>query len=491
MRRMTSNGARVMCSGVLVLMAAGAASASSHREAPFVTENPKVDGTDFYMFNSYEPGRDGFVTLVANYLPLQDAYGGPNYFALDPNAQYDINIDNDGDALPDIIFRFQATNTLKDLTVDVGGIPVSVPLINIGGVGPGRDDTTFLNVVETYKAWIVRPAAGTREPIRDAASGDVTFKKPVDNVGNKSLADYASYAADHVYDINIPGCSQQGRLFVGQRKDPFVVNLGETFDLVNTDPVGPPDAELDSLAYKNVTSFILEVPASCLTNGSESVVGGWTTASLRMKRTLTETPTFDQPAMERGEYVQVSRLGMPLVNELVIGIKDKDLFNASQPVDDGQFALYVTNPTLPVLLNVLFGVTPPCLPRNDLVTVFLTGVPGVNQPAGVVASEMLRLNTNTDPDNGGIAVTPKGSQSSLGVLGGDLSGYPNGRRPGDDVVDISLRVVMGVLYSDAGDPNGCAPSGLLPLTDGATISDQNFSDGFPYLLDPVPGSPSN
>lgn len=465
--------------------------ASSHREAPFITENPKVDATDFYMFNSYEPGREGYVTLIANYIPLQDPYGGPNYFTMDPNARYDIHIDNDGDAREDVTFRFEFTNVLKNLTVPVGGVNASVPLMNIGGIGPQLNATGPLNIIENFTVKVAfghNPLPATQNVV-NAATGSTTFIKPADNIGTKSIPDYAAYATNHVYDVAFPGwCTTNGRMFVGQRKDPFVVNLGKTFDLVNLNPLGPVDGGVDDLANKNVTSLILEIPTSCLTE-DDSVIGGWTTASLRKTRNLITNPTFAIPSQETGTFIQVSRLGMPLVNELVIGLKDKDRFNASEAVNDGQFAIYVTNPTLPVLLNVLFGVTPPCLPRNDLVAAFLTGVPGLNKPIDVTPAEMLRLNTNTSATNG-IPAKPKGMQNNLGVIGGDLAGFPNGRRPGDDVVDIALRVVMGVLYPDAGEPNGCAPAGTLPLTDGAIVNDSFFDETFPYLLTPLPGSGS-
>jgi len=450
--------------------------ASSHREAPFITEIPKVDGTDFYMFNSYEPGREGYVTIVANYVPLQDAYGGPNYFALDPDARYEIHIDNDGDAREDITFTFRIKNTLRDLQLDIGGQMVSVPLINIGAIAPGN--TSALNVIESYTMNVRYGEHGQSLPIMNATAGGTKFLKPVDNIGNKSIPDYPAYAAAHVFDFAVPGFGENGRVFVGQRKDSFVVNLGETFDLVNTNPLGPVDGEADDLADKNVTSFIIEVPAACLRSGDEPVIGGWTTASLQKVRLLKPSPSFNMPTKEEGPWVQVSRLGMPLVNEVVIGLKDKNKFNNSRPKNDGQFALYVTNPTLPALLNVLFGVTPPCLPRTDLVAAFLTGVPGLNQPADVVASEMLRLNTTTP-------VTPAGQQNNLGVIGGDAAGFPNGRRPGDDVIDITLRVAMGVLL-----PVDCAPSGQLPFTDGAFVDDGFFDDSFPYLRTPIAGSPN-
>ena len=174
------------------------------------------------------------------------------------------------------------------------------------------------------------------------------------------------------------------------------------------------------------------------------------------------------------------------MNELVIGLRDKDKFGASRPRNDAQFAIYVTNPTLPTILGSLFSVTPPTLPRNDLVQVFLTGVPGLNQPANVQASEILRLNTDTIT----IPAKPRGMQNRMGVIAGDNAGFPNGRRPGDDVVDIALRVVMGALYPDAGQPNGNAPVGNLAFTDGAFLDDSFFDAVFPYLKPPLSFSPN-
>lgn len=463
----------------------GAAAASSHREAPFVTEHPKLDATDFYMFRAYEPGRGDYVVLIANYVPLQDPYGGPNYFQLDPQAIYEIHIDNDGDGLEDITFQFQMKHKLRDIQLEVGAgqqkASVSVPFINIGPITVG--DNKALNVLESYTVNMIRGdrRSGTSLPVWNFDTGAMEFDKPVDNIGNKSLPDYESYAAQYLYNIGIPGCSGQGRLFVGQRKDPFVVNLGETFDLVNiTNPLGDPDAEADDLADANVTSFILELPISCVKSGSQSVIGAWTTASLPKKRSLRNAPSYNSPAKEKGPWVQMSRLSAPLVNEVVIGLKDKDKFNASEPKDDGQFATYVTNPTLPAVIEILYfnaGVRAPTLfPRTDLVAAFLTGIDGLNSNGSV--AEMMRLNLD-------IAPTSSAQQSRLGVLAGDLAGFPNGRRPGDDVVDIELRVAMGVLL-----PPDKAPSGQLPFTDGAIVGATFFDDAFPYLKTPLPGSPN-
>jgi hypothetical protein len=487
----------LLISNLMAIALAPQAYASSHREAPFITKNPKADATDFYMFRSYEPGREQFITLIANYIPLQDAYGGPNYFAMDPDALYEIHIDNNGDAREDLTFQFRFASANKDTQLTVGGKKMSIPLV-INGGAIADVNPAGANVRETYTVSVVRGdrRTGTRAAVTNASGGGATFDKPIDNIGNKSIPDYAAYAAKHVYSVNIPGCATPARMFVGQRKDPFVVNLGETFDLINIKAPAVeflPNAERnarDDLADKNVTSIELEVATACLTaaGSSDPVIGGWTTASLRQGRLLNPTPgATTGAAKEGGAWTQVSRLGAPLVNEVVIGLKDKDKFNASKPSADAQFADYVTNPTLPALVEILYGSAgakaPTNFPRNDLVAAFLTGVKGLNQPATVTASEMLRLNT-------AIAPTASGSQKRLGVIDGDNAGFPNGRRPGDDVVDIALRVVMGKLCTlNLGCVPGDAPAGAIRFTDGAYLDETFIGTSFPYLKTPLPGSP--
>ena len=455
--------------------------ASSHREAPSIAGLPRLDGTDFYMFRSYEPGRSAYVTFIANYIPLQDPYGGPNYFNLDPNAVYKIHVDNDGDADSDLSFEFNFKTIEKNFTVNANGVKTATPLILAG-----RVDATGanLNVQQTYTLTLVRH--GRRETLRNETLGGEVFLKPADNIGTKAIPDYDDYARSFIYEVSIPDCSAPARVFVGQRKDGFVVNLGEVFDLVHLNPVGPRDGEPNTISDKNVTSLALEVPIGCLTRGKDPVIGGWTTASLR----------------DDDHWKQVSRLGMPLVNELIIGLPDKDKFNASRPVDDGQFLHYVTNPFLPVLLNSLFGnaAVMPASPRNDLVAAFLTGVKGLNQPLKVAPGEMLRLNTSIQP-------TPPPAQNDLGVLGGDLAGFPNGRRPYDDVVDITLRVAEGALCGAIGNCGAetSDPNHGLPYTDGARAAGPDAAHAhvtgeikaadtylpiFPYLNTPFPGSPN-
>jgi hypothetical protein len=477
----------------------GAAFASSHREAPFIASQPQVDATDFYMFRSYESGREGYVTLVANYLPLQDPYGGPNYFKLDPTAVYEIHVTNDGGAVENVTFQFKFQTTNDDNKFNVGGKQVSIPIVQNGSADVSTPNSPALNVHEKYTLSIIRGArrSGTAQAVTNLTQGGTSFDKPVDYIGTKTISNYIDYANKHIYEVQIPGCTGTGRVFVGQRKDPFVVNLGETFDLVNIkypavelNPLAE-FATIDSLADKNVTSLIIEAPIACLTEGRSGIIGGWTTASVPANRTVNATPGSGlDPTSTSGALVQVSRLGAPLVNEVVIGLKDKNKFNSSEPKDDGQFADYVTNPTLPMLLEVLFGAAgvkaPTNFPRTDLVAAFLTGVTGVNQPPGVVVSEQLRLNTATPP-------TPMSSQNRLGVIGGDNAGFPNGRRPGDDVVDIELRVAMGVLCTL--NIGGCvpanAPAGALKYTDGAYITATFFANSFPYLRAPLKGSPND
>jgi hypothetical protein len=501
--------------------------ASSHREAPAITRMPLEDSTDFYLFNSYEAGRDGYVTLLANYIPLEQPYGGPNYFALDPAALYEIHIDNDGDAKENLTFQFRFTNRLandnRGIKLNIAGPNVAVPLKNVGGVSAG--DNSNLNFRESYQVWVVRGDRRFGQAAQlTSGNGATVFGKPYDFVGTKtfgSVANYKAYANSFIHTVNIPGCNMPGRVFVGQRKEGFAVNLGPVFDLVNFVPVegdsapgagdgkGFPGGITQKRANNqvddaNVTTLALEVHKSCLVGNGNGVIGGWTSASLRQARLLNPLPTFGRPDVDGGPWVQVSRLGMPLVNELVIGLPDKDRFSASEPKFDGQFGTYVTNPTLPALLDALFrgpvnqtlgtnfmNIAPNNIPRNDLATAFLTGFAGVNQLAKVTPSEMTRLNT-------GIPSVPAASQSNFGVAGGDLAGFPNGRRPGDDTVDIALRVVMGALCyplnigGNAVDLKLCkpenAPLGQVPFTDGAPVSAADFDETFPYLSTPLPGA---
>lgn len=518
-----SAGITLTAGAALLLSAVTPAWSSSHREAPFITEMPKVDNTDVYAFRSYEPGREGFVTLISNFQPLQEPGGGPIYYPLDPDALYEIMIDSNGDAVEDTTFQFDFNNNLRrgtGKTITAGGKTLPIPLRYDGQVTELNDSN--LGFIERYTVTQVKGdrREGTRTAVTSARGGASLFK-PLDNVGNKTIPNYPAYADQFVYDIAIPGCSGGGRVFVGQREENFAVNLGPIFDLVNFVPIqGEPDPIYSSgdpfpggitqsqqnqelINHYNITTIAIEVPISCLTGDGNGVIGIWSTASLPQSRLLKPNPTFEQPATQGGAFVQVSRLGNPLVNEVVIGLPQKNLFNAAEPTQDTVLADFVTNPTFPELLDRLFRqpvnatlgtnfstLAPTNFPRTDLVAAFLTGIPTLNQQASVTPSEMLRLNTRVNP-------TPQGRQHPLGVVADDLAGFPNGRRPGDDVVDIVLRVAMGRLCHPIpinGQPTQLgfcqprdAPTGTVAYTDGAP-STQSMNR-FPYLNPPLRGAP--
>ncbi|MFA8386245.1 MAG: DUF4331 domain-containing protein [Pelagibaca sp.] len=515
----SKNTARLTMSVSLAALVATAATGSSHREAPGITEQPKVDATDFYMFRSYEPGREDYVTFIANYIPLQAPYGGPNYFTMDPDAIYEIHIDNDGDAIEDLTFQFDFTNELAmdgaGIALQIGDATVAIPLRTAGQITGAASDP--LNEIESYSVTLIEGdrRSGERSALA-GAGGATTFAKPIDYIGEKTLPDYEGYANSLIHNVTIPGCDAGGKVFVGQRAEAFAVNLGAIFDLVNLVPlegsISNDRANDDLVGEFNVTSLALEVPISCVTGDGNGVIGAWTTASLPQGEVEDPSPTYGATSVYGGAFVQQSRLSNPLVNEVVIGLPDKDLFNAAEPTQDGALATCVTNPTLPALVDILFrdalgatdNIAPSNLPRQDLVTAFLTGFPGFNQMATVTPSEMMRLNT-------GVPVTPRAQQNPFGVVAEDLAGFPNGRRPGDDTVDIALRVVMGALChpvplgaelgvagavedtdSDLINLGLCAPEdapvGNAPFIDGAPISAAELQNRFPYLNTPLPGA---
>jgi hypothetical protein len=521
------------------LVGAPDARASSHREAPFVTKNPKVDSTDLYAFKSYENLRDGYITIIANYQPLQDAYGGPNYFTLDPEALYEIHVDNNGDGAEDLTFQFRFSNTLNaactncNLPITLEGVTKTndVSLLAVGPIGPAATATTGLHVLETYTLNMVKGdrRTGVVTPL------GTTFKKPVDNIGTTTLGDfntYTAYANNHITDVAIPGCTPPAgtspRVFVGQRAEGFAANIGVIFDLIQSPNIfatitggstpagrGRQTNVFDTgvLAGKNVTSIALEIPQSCLlaAGGTQTVLGIWTSASLRQARVLNPSATYALPAKEGGAWTQVSRLGMPLVNEVVIGLKDKDKFNASSPKDDKQFADYVTHPTLPKLIEVLYGglgATAPKKIRTDLVATFAQGLTASvggatikftqNTTTGIF--EYLRLNTavglggatsQTDQlahnEAGGVGALGCFNEDRTvtpGLAACDLQGFPNGRRVGDDVVDATLRVAMGALFASATD----APNHDVAFTDANYNGPDQFAPVFPYLNIPHAGN---
>lgn len=441
--------------GVVTGLAPTSGVASSHREAPLVAADPQIDGTDLYAFVS--PDKPNSVTVISDWIPFEKPAGGPNFYSFEPGVRYDINIDNNGDAKADIIYRWVFTNHYRN---------TDTFLYNTGVVNNLTDET--LNFYQTYDLWKICKT-GTKKLADDA------IVAPSD-VGDASMPNYANLSDQAVYAV------KHGRIWAGQADDPFFLDL-RVFDLLYGGNFG--ETGKDSLAGFNVNSFALQVSASDLTkNGDGSgIVGIWTTA----ERQSVRTQYSDGTQSFSGDYVQVSRLGMPLVNEVVVPVGLKDLFNASKPIDDAQFAPKVQtfgqDPNdLPALVNSLYGIAiPDCDndPSNgidrtcDLSPVFLTGLSGVNQPPAVTASEMLRLNTTIPPCTTDC--------STLGVIAGDLAGFPNGRRLSDDVIDVALRVVEGVLipgHDPAADTLG----------DGVDANDTSFLGTFPYLGLPHSGS---
>ncbi len=420
--------------------------ASSHREAPLVSADPQVDNTDVYAFVS--PDEPDRVNLISSWIPFEEPAGGPNFYPWAPGVHYDIKIDNDGDARADLIYRWIFKNHRRD-----GG----ESFLYANGAVDSLDDENLL-FYQTYDLQRIVVGGGTRTLVEDAISVP-------SNVGAATMP-----AFDVLSDEGITPVGPNGLTWAGQSDDPFFLDL-RVFDLLYGGDFSEVDD--DTLAGFNVNTMALQVPMGNVAKGGDAsahpIIGVWSTASRKSLRV--QDP--DGGLSSRGDFVQVSRLGNPLVNEVVIPYKDKDKFNASRPVDDGQFLRSVNKPELPGLIELIYAVpapdsddTTPGIQRDDLIQVFLTGVPTLNQPKNVVASEQLRLNMSIPPCEDG----PCAEHSDLGVIGGDVAGYPNGRRLTDDVIDISLQVVEGELL---GSPND--------LGDGVGANDVGFLDSFPYV----------
>ena len=459
MRSRFTTVSALLAAVALAMAVSTGGSASSHREAPLISQDPLADNTDVYAFVS--PANPDKVTLISNFIPLQLPSSGPNFWKFDDNVLYEIMVDNDGDAVEDITFQFRFRTETRNLNTF---------LYNTGPI-TSIDDADW-NVRQFYS---VTRFDGPRRAGRGQLIADNIPSPPV-NVGRRSIPDYAAVAAQAVRSL--PNGMQ---VFAGQRDDGFYVNLG-VFDLLGVPPVD--NDTPDSVAGHNVHSIALEVPISMLTaSGSRpssasdpnAVIGVWSTASR-------PSVTVRNGAQEQNNshYVQVSRLGQPLVNEVVIPRKLKDAFNSIPPTQDSVALPVVLDPEVPKLLAGLFGVNSPPAPRNDLVTIFLTGIPGLNQPPNVKPAEMLRLN---------VAIPPAMSPNRLGVLGGDVAGFPNGRRVGDDVTDIAILAMAGA--TPLTPAFNVAPNNT--LGDGCCVTpfggnDVPYLTSFPYLGLPHSGN---
>ena len=434
--------------GALVL-APGAGTASSHREAPLTLASPLIDNTDVYAFVS--PDKPDTATLISNWQGFQDPSGGPNFFPWGAEGyRYNIMVDNNGDAVPDQTYRYTFTNIDKRTGETF--------LYNNGPVTSFEDPTLLFK--QTY----------TLEQV--AADGTATTllaDQPVapSNVGEASMPDYNALRDEAVTAIGgTPDGGAGGVSFVGQADDPFFLDI-RIFDLLYGGDLS--EVGNNSLSGMNVNSIALQMPIDNFTKGGDDsgIIGVWST---------TEQQTMDlATGAASGEFVQVSRLGAPLVNEVVLPIGLKNAYNNLPPVKDATVMPVVervTDPEVPKLIEKIYDIPAPATPREDLVAAFLTGIEGLNQPPTVKPAEMLRLNTGIAPADG---------PNRLGVIGKDTSGFPNGRRLIDDVVDIELQVLEGaIITGEIVEP--------LAAGDKVDSNDLAFADAFPYVALPHSGS---
>ena len=404
-----------------VTLGPGDGTASSHREAPLIAEDPSADLTDVYAFRS--PDKPNTVTILANVIPGEDPGAGPNWYTFSPNARYNLNIDTNGDVRPDVVYRFQFQRKDGQFFLGDTAQPFTVSRVTGGG--------TVGKVV----------ARGTTAP---------------NNIGPRSTPKYPDLVAKSIVSFD-GGAS---KAFAGQRDDPFFGDIGAIFDLVAIRKgTGNAGGGKDFFAGYGVHTFAVQVPIAAL-QAKNATIGVWASVD-RKKVTTRGAKTRDS-----GNWVQVNRLGNPLVNEVIIPTGLKDRWNALQPWNESEFRKYYESPILAAVINKLYKLGAPETGRDDLVAVLLTGVPKLNY-TGPKLADILRLNLGID-----VAKSP----NRLGVLGGDTQGWPNGRRLGDDVIDIAEQAVGGFLKGTK-----------LPLGDGVNADDVKPMAAFPYVADPKSG----
>jgi hypothetical protein len=469
----------VLKGGVALVLALNllnlSALASSHAEAPLISMDRFADNTDTYAFRSVEAGREGFVTLIGNWIPFQEPSGGPQYYRFDDTVLYEIKIDNTGDGIEDITYQFQfTTQTVNPNTV------LGMSTLNQDAVISNLNDIDY-NMPQTYTVRRIDRQTGRRGQL--IATG---LRTPPANIGSRVTPNYEqNLGQPAVYGLN-----NGGKVFAGQRDEYFYIDVGGVFDALNLRSIGS-SGGVDTTKGYNVSTIAIEVPAQDLTSSrnipasptaADAVIGVWATSSRRSVRVINP----DGTRRTEGQFVQISRLGNPLVNEVVIPLGLKDAFNSLSPQFDAIAAPFVLDPELPKIMRAVFGITIPPAPRNDLVAIFATGIP-VNPITGPNYTtflsdgqphEYLRLNV-------AIPITPIASINRLGLLGGDVAGFPNGRRPHDDVTDIALRAVAGgTPFTPATNiaPNNTLGDGVSANPEGALLA------RFPYLLPPNAGN---
>jgi hypothetical protein len=482
----------------IMLIAPPGAFASSHREAPITALDHAADITDFYAFVSYDhPDR---VTFILNVDPFLEPSNGPNYFPFDPAILYEIKVDNNYDASADLTFQFRFQTQIRAPQLFTGfagagsglnapgnspapvppGTPIVPPAITSLN-GPG---SAGLSLRQTYQVQMIREG---RSNELKAENGSRLFAVPT-NVGPRTMPNYEELAEQGIYSVEGGGGENEIRVFAGTVADPFFIDLGAAFDTFNFRNTGSgvpgvltaaqdKDDHLNlapnAVSGFNVNTIILEVPIRLLTSDgkvhpatdTKATIGAWATTS-RPQLTIRRSPL---PADNLGSYRQVQRFGNPLINELIIGTGSKDRWSMEQPRNDSQFASFDLDPTLARVLNAAYGINIPPPPRTDLLPLVTYAPPiaAAGTPAGPIA-DLMRLNTGVPP-------TPYAQRSRLGLIGGDAAGYPNGRRLTDDVVDISARVVAGVLNSKF----NVFPNNL--IGDGVAATDVPVQETFPYV----------
>ncbi len=470
MRRKVLVGAFALTGGLLALVAASVrgpgpetASAASHREAPMISLDPSADITDFFAFRSYESGKDERVVLIMNVIPAQEPSAGPNYYNFDPTVVYSFNVDNDMDGEEDVVFNVRFQNEIRGV-VDALGLPLSYvavpPITSLDGSG-----SEGLGLRQKYSIEMLQDGPGYFPRRTNLTSNRIAVPS---NVGPRTMPDYAGLRSDGIY--NLGGM----RVFAGQSEDPFYIDLGGAFDTLNlrrptpllspvedasdtTNPFG-----VDMLGGFNVNTIAIEVPARMLTADGRNP-DTTTTPKLGFYGSTSRSNLVIRNQDFAGQKkVQVQRLANPLVNELIIGTKDKDKWNATEPGDEAQFLDYYLNPRLATALELVYGAPAAQVGRTDLVDLLLRYKPG-DTPA-----ELLRLDVSVKPK-------PLAQQKRLTVLAGDNAGWPNGRRPKDDVTDIALRVVGGPVYTE------------LRAGDGVNSNDAAYPAEFPFLALPNDG----
>jgi hypothetical protein len=455
----------IVASIAAALVAVTGVFGSSHREAPGILKDPTADNTDVYAFTA--PDAPGSVTFVANWIPLEEPAGGPYFGKLDPDARYYVKIDNTGDGYEDVAYRWVFHQKFRNPNSFLYAAPTVT----------SADDPN-INFVQTYDLYRVtyknRKESGERLILRNAPVAP-------DNVGPKTIPNYEA-----VSNSAIKGVLGGGKSFVGPADDPFFVDLGAVFDGINIDKPGRPNIGLgnqgggrDDVSGYNTHSFVLQVPEAAVTNDGRSVagpnaknavIGVWASTDRRRMNVL----RGDRRNYRQNDWVQVSRLGNPLINEVVIPIGQKDKFNATSPSNDlKNFGTYILNPEPAKLLNALFGLGVKENNRTDLATALGTGLPGLNQISKKPAvADTLKLN---------LGVPPAANPNRFGALAGDTAGFPNGRRLTDDVTDIELRVIAGALLKPE------EGGKQIPLGDGVDQNDLPFRSAFPYVALPHDG----